>query len=144
MIILDTNVISEPMKPHAHPTVVAWLDRQEPESLYLTATTLSEILFGIAVLPDGKRKRTLSDAMQKMLSALFADRFLAFDRNAANAYASLMSRSMAAGSSVSIADGQIAAIAAVHGYTVATRDTGPFVACSIPVTNPWESTPSES
>jgi len=138
MIILDTNVISEPMKRNAHPAVAAWLDRQPPESLYITATTLSEILFGIALLPDGRRKRNLSDAMQKMFSTLFADRFLAFDRNAAGAYAVLLSQAIAAGASISVADGQIAAIAAVHGFTVATRYTTPFVACGIAVTNPWK------
>ena len=139
MIILDTNVISEPMKAQAAPAVVAWLDRQSAETLYLTATNLSEVLTGIELLPAGRRKSGLSEAMQELLERLFGTRFLDFDRGAAVAYAVLVSRAMAKGLAISVADGQIAAIAAVHGFTVATRDTAPFLAAGVPVINPWES-----
>ncbi|MGA2888521.1 MAG: type II toxin-antitoxin system VapC family toxin [Terracidiphilus sp.] len=138
MIILDTNVISEPMKADADPAVAGWLDRQAAETLYLTATNLSELLLGIELLPGGRRKRGLSVAMRELLERLFGARFLDFDREAAAAYALLVSRTTAKGFSISVADGQIAAIAVVHGFTVATRDTVPFVAAGVPVINPWK------
>ncbi len=139
MIVLDTNVISEPLKPRADRAVIRWLDAQEPETLYLTATNLAEVLIGIALLPAGKRKRGMELAMQSLLTKLFAGRFLSFDREAAIAFALLGSRAAAKGYSISVADCQIAAIAAVHGFIVATRDTTPFVAAGVPVVNPWES-----
>ena len=138
MILLDTNVISESLKPLANPVATTWLDRQPKESLYLCATVLMEVLFGVALLPDGKRKAALGLATQHLLVNYFADRFLAFDREAAMVYASLASRAAARGTIISVADGQIAAIAAVHGLTVATRDTAPFLAACVPVINPWE------
>jgi predicted nucleic acid-binding protein len=139
VIILDTNVISEPMKAVADPAVAAWLDRQAAETLYLTATNLSEVLFGIEVLPDGRRKKAMAAGMGELLAGLFGARFLDFDREAAMAYAILVSRAMSKGFTISVADGQIAAIAAVHGFAVATRDTAPFLAAGVPVINPWVS-----
>ena len=138
MIVLDTNVISEPLKPRADPAVIRWLDAQDPETLYLTATNLAEILIDIALLPAGKRKRGMEQAMQTLLTKLFAGRFLSFDREAAIAFALLGSRAAAKGYSITVADCQIAAIAAVHGFTVATRDTAPFLAAGMSVVNPWE------
>jgi hypothetical protein len=139
MIILDTNVISEPMKVRADPAVAAWLDRQAAETLYLTAINLSEMLLGVELLPEGRRKRGMTTAMQELLAGLFGTRFLAFDREAAAAYAFLAARAAANGMTMGVGDGQIAAIAAVHGFTVATRDTAPFLAAGVPVINPWES-----
>jgi predicted nucleic acid-binding protein len=139
MIILDTNVISEPMKERADPAVAAWLDRQAAETLYLTATNLSELLVGIELLPEGRRRRGIAAAMERLLTDLFGTRLLAFDREAAVAYAFVVSRAMAKGFSISVADGQIAAVAAVHGFAVATRDTVPFLAAGLTVINPWES-----
>ena len=138
MIVLDTNVISEPMKARANPAVAAWLDRQAAETLYLTTINLSEMLLGVELLPDGKRKRAMAVAMQELLAGLFGTRFLAFDREAAAVYSLLVARATAKGSAVGVADGQIAAIAAVHGFTVATRDTARFLAAGVPVVNPWE------
>lgn len=139
MIILDTNVISEPLKPRADPGVVRWLDAQDPDTLYLTAVNLSEVLIGIALLPTGKRKRGMELAAQSLQMKLFENRFLSFDREAAIAFALLGSRAAAKGYPISMADCQIAAIAAVHGFAVATRDTAPFRAAGVPVVNPWES-----
>ena len=138
MILLDTNVVSEPMRPNGSPAVRAWLDRQVAETLYLTATSLSELLVGIEILPKGKRKGGLDTALSELLDTLFGSRILPFDRTAAIAYAPLVRRARKGGRSISAADGQIAAIAAVHGLTVATRDTAPFIAAGVPVTNPWE------
>lgn len=137
MIILDTNVVSEPMKLHGNPVVQTWLDQQAAETLYLTATSLSELLVGIEILPDGKRKEGLDTALSELVG-LFGSRILPFDQQAAMAYAPLVGRARANGRHISVADGQIAAIAAVHGFTVATRDTAPFVAVGLPVINPWE------
>jgi hypothetical protein len=139
MIILDTCVISEPMKARANPAVTAWLDRQAAETLYLTATNLSELLTGIELLPGGRRKRGMAAELRELLERLFGERFLDFDREAAVAYAVLVSRAAAKGLAISVADGQIAAIAAVHGFAVATRDTTPFLAAGVTVVNPWES-----
>jgi predicted nucleic acid-binding protein len=138
MIVLDTNVISEPLKPRANPAVVRWLDEADPETMYLTATVLSEVLIGIALLPTGKRKRGMESAMQLLQAELFAGRFLSFDREAAIAFALLGSRAAAKGYSISVGDCQIAAIAATHGFAVATRDTAPFKAAGVPIINPWE------
>jgi toxin FitB len=139
MIILDTNVVSEPMRIQGNPIVTAWLDRQAADTLYLTATSLSELLVGIEMLPAGKRKAGLGEALSQLIGTLFGPRILAFDGPAAVAFATLVSRVRASGSAISIGDGQIAAIAAVHGFTVATRDTAPFVSAGVPVINPWES-----
>ena len=97
MIVLDTNVISEPLKPKGNPVVQAWLDRQAAETLYLTATSLSELLVGVAVLPDSKRKTGLDAALSELLTNLFGPRILAFDQRAAMAYASLVGRARSAG-----------------------------------------------
>jgi toxin FitB len=138
MIILDTNVVSEPMKQQGNPSVQAWLDRQVAETLYLTATSLAELLVGIEILPDGQRKVGLAAALAELVSLLFGSRILPFDQPAALAYAPMISRARAGGRIISVADGQIAAIAAVRGFIVATRDAAPFVAAGLPVINPWE------
>jgi hypothetical protein len=139
VIVLDTNVISEPVKPLADPGVIAWLDSQSKESLYLCAPVLMEVLLGIAFLPGGKRKTNLTTVVQTTLANYFADRFLVFGLEAAVIYASLARRASARGFSISVGDCQIAAIAAVHGFAVATRDTAPLLAAGVPVINPWES-----
>ena len=138
MIVLDTNVVSEPMKPNGNPAVQVWLDQQVAETLYLTTTSLSELLVGIEILADGKRKEGLAAALNELLARLFGSRILPFDQQAAMAYAPLVGRARAGGRIISGADGQIAAIAVVHGYAIATRDTAPFVAVGVPIINPWE------
>ena len=138
MIILDTNVVSEPMKPHGEPAVQAWLDRQTAETLFLTATSFSELLVGIEILPDGKRKEGLDAMLIALMARLFESRILPFDQRAAMLYAPLVGRARSGGCLISVADGQIAAIAAAHGFTVATRDTAPFLAAGVPVINPWK------
>jgi predicted nucleic acid-binding protein len=138
VIILDTNVVSEPMKPGGDPRVRDWLDEQIAETLYITSISISELLLGVELLPDGKRKEGLAVQLSDLLMTLFGDRVLSFDLDAATTYAARISKARAAGRAISLADGQIAAIAAVHGFTVATRDTAPFVAAGVPVVNPWE------
>ncbi len=138
MIVLDTNVISEPAKPIPNQSVVAWLNTQTAEKLYLTATSLAELFAGIELLPDGKRKVLVHRRMSDLVGMFFGPRILSFDRDSAIAYASIMALATRKGRAISFADGQIAAIAQVQGFTVATRDTAPFEAAGIPVINPWE------
>jgi len=138
MIVLDTNVVSEPMRPNADPAIQNWLDQQVAETLYLTVTSLSELLVGIEILREGRSKEGLDTALTRLVERLFASRILPFNQQAAVVYARLVGRARTAGRAISVADGQIAAIAAVHGFAVATRDTGPFVALGVPVINPWQ------
>ncbi len=140
MIVLDTNVVSEPTRPNGHPAVRTWLDQQVAETLYLTTTSLSELLLGVEILPEGKRKEGLSVALDELLQRLFASRILPFDQEAARAYAPLVARARSVGQAISAADGQIAAVAIRHGFTVATRDVGAFRAAGASVINPWETT----
>jgi len=139
MIVVDTNVLSEPLKPRPDPSVLHWLDAQDPSALYLAAPVFAEVSVGVALLPAGKRKRGMEQSMQLLLSRLFEDRFLPFDRSAAITFALLVSRAAANGYAIPVADCQIAAIAAVHGFAVATRDVAPFRAAGVPVINPWQS-----
>jgi predicted nucleic acid-binding protein len=138
MILVDTNVISEPTKPTPNLRVLAWLDRQPRETLFLAATSFAESLAGIASLPVGRRRQDLSDTFDALIHKLFSNRILSFDDQSAVAYASVIADARVRGYTISIADGQIAAIASVHGFTVATRDVAPFLAAGIPVLNPWE------
>jgi toxin FitB len=137
MIILDTNVVSEPLKPSGSRAVHEWLDQQVADTLYLTATSLGELLVGVELLPTGKRKKALTAGLKELLDNLFDARTLAFDSAAAAHYATLVSKARTKGFKVPVADGQIAAIAQVHGFSVATRDKGPFEAMGIRVVNPW-------
>ncbi len=136
MIILDTNVVSEAMKPEPDPAVRAWLNEQSAETLYLSSVALAELLFGIAALPDGKRKAMLSEAMDGLMQ-LFKERVLPFDTDAARMYAGLAVTARTAGRGFPVPDGYIAAIAVSQGYQVASRDTAPFEASNVDVINPW-------
>ena len=136
MILLDTNVVSEAMKPEPDPAVRNWLDAQAAETLYLSSVTIAELMFGIGALPKGKRKDKLTAALDGVL-ALFADRILAFDTDAARRYAALAVRARAAGKGFPTPDGYIAAIAAAHDFAVASRDTGAFTAAGLTVIDPW-------
>ena len=137
MIILNTNVLSEPMRADGNPDVAAWLDRQITETLYLTTVNLGELLRGIELLPLGMRRSRLEARINEVINAFGDRRTLVFDAPAARLFAVLVARARAAGHAIAVADGQIAAIAAVHGYSVASRDTAPFIAAGIPVIDPW-------
>ncbi|KPC24103.1 Ribonuclease VapC [Pseudomonas syringae pv. cilantro] len=138
MILLDTNVISEPQRrePNAH--VLDWIDAQALETLYLSTITVAELRAGIALMPVGKRRDSLRENLEKHLLPMFANRVLSFDMTCTKAYAKLLAKSRAAGLAVETADAFIAAIALANGFTVATRDTGPFEAAGLNVINPWE------
>jgi len=137
MILLDTNVVSEAMKPQPDETVRAWLDEQAAETLYLSSVTVAELMFGIGALPDGKRKGKLTEALEGVME-LFADRILSFDTGAARHYAELAVKARGAGKGFPTPDGYIAAIAASRGFVVATRDTSAFDAAGLEVIDPWK------
>lgn len=137
MIVLDTNLVSEAMKPEPHPAVRAWLNNQAAETLYLSSVTLAELLFGIAALPTGKRKDMLAQTLDGLLG-LFRDRVLPFDTDAARHYAKLAVIAKTSGRGFPTPDGYIAAIAASQGFIVASRDRAPYEAAGVPVINPWE------
>jgi toxin FitB len=137
MIVLDTNVVSEAMKPEPHPSVRAWLNNQVAETLYLSSVTLAELMFGIGALPAGKRKDMLAQALDGLMG-LFRDRMLPFDIDAARHYAKLAVTAKTGGRGFPTPDGYIAAIAASRGFIVASRDTAPFKAAGVSVINPWE------
>jgi predicted nucleic acid-binding protein len=137
MIVLDTNVVSEAMKPEPHLSVRAWLNNQAAETLYLSSVTLAELLFGIAALPAGKRKDMLAQTLDGLMG-LFRDRVLPFDTDAARRYAELAVTARNGGRVFPTPDGYIAAIAASRGFIVASRDTAPYEAAKVSVINPWE------
>jgi toxin FitB len=136
MIVLDTNVVSEAMKPEPDAAVRAWLNDQAAETLYLSTVTLAELLFGIGSLPAGKRKNMLSRALDGLIE-IFAGRVLPFDVDAARHYAELAVTARSGGRGFPTPDGYVAAIAASRGFMVASRDTAPYVAGGLQVLNPW-------
>lgn len=137
MILLDTNVISEPLRRVPEPNVVSWLDAQPLESLYVSAIAIAELRAGIAMLPAGKRRTGLRDNFEKQVLPIFTGRVLAFDIHCTQAYAEQMANAKKAGLAIAAADGFIAAIAKTHEFAVASRDEGPFRAAGIKVINPW-------
>jgi len=139
LILLDTNIVSEPLRPAPEPRVVEWIDAQPSETLFLSAITIAELRAGIAQLPGGKRKTGLREDLELRLLPLFEDRVLAFDLDCTQAYADLVSKARKDGRTLAGADAWIAAIAATHGLEVATRDTTPFAAAGLRVINPWRS-----
>ncbi|WP_047454210.1 type II toxin-antitoxin system VapC family toxin [Rhizobium rhizogenes] len=138
MIVLDTNVISELWKAEPDPNVLAWIDAQMVETLYLSTITIAELRFGLATMPEGKRRTIYQDRLEREVLPAFSGRVLPFDLDASQAYAKLMAQAKEAGKAIGKADGYIAATAAARGMTVATRDTSPFEAAGLNVINPWD------
>ena len=137
MIILDTNVISEPLKPLPEPAVLDWLDRQSSQTLYLTTVNLAELLAGIEVLPQGRRRAELQHALTTQVIPLFEGRILSFDEKAAEAFARIHASAQALGNPISFADGAIAAIASAQGFILATRNVRDFRSTGVELINPW-------
>ncbi len=138
MILLDTKVVSEPLRLGPDARVVEWIDAQPLETLFLSSITVAQLRAGMALLPAGKRRAGLQESLETRVLPLFAGRVLAFDLGCTQAYAELMAKARAAGLTIASADGYIAAIAAANGLAVATRDTGPFAAAGVKVINPWQ------
>ena len=138
MIVLNTNVISEPLRQAPESRVIEWIDAQPIETLYLSAITVAELRFGVASLPAGKRRDRLQESLEKQALPLFAGRILAFDMSASQTYGELMANARTSALAIGAADGYIAATAAANGMMVATRDARSFEAAGVNVINPWE------
>lgn len=141
MILIDTNVVSEPWKRAPDPRVLAWIDAQAIETLYLSAVTVAELRFGLATMPPSKRRTIYLERWERAVLPVFKGRVLAFDLGVSQAYADLMSQARAQGKAIAMADGYIAATARTHGLMVATRDASPFETAGLKVVNPWQHHP---
>ena len=137
MIVLDTNIVSELIRPRPNPSVVDWVARQPGTSLFISAITEAELRYGVEILPAGHRRERLAAEIETTLREDFAGRILSFDSAAAHAYAVIAAARRAVGRPISQADCQIAAIARSRGVPVATRDVADFAGCRIKVVNPW-------
>jgi len=138
MILIDTNVISELWKAEPNPGVLDWIDAQAVETLYLSAITVAELRFGLATMPEGKRRSIYQDRLEREVLPAFSGRVLPFGLDTSQAYAALMAHAKAKGKAISKADGYIAATASARALSVATRDVSPFHAADLTVINPWE------
>ena len=139
MIVLDTNVVSETLKPQPDTAVLAWLDAQLAETLHLSSVTVAELLFGVAVLAAGKRHDRLAAAVDGLVG-LYRGRVLPFDVEAARTYAALAATAGARARGFPVPDGYIAATAASRNFIVASRDASAFEACGLQAINPWTAT----
>lgn len=138
MILLDTNVVSEAMKPAPEPRVIAWLDSRPASDVWISAVTVAEILLGIALLPEGRRRTKLFEMAEQMFQEDFSNQCLPFDYEAAGDYAVIVAERSRRRSPVSVEDAQIAAIARTGGLTLATRNTRDFSGIQgLDTVNPW-------
>ncbi|MDF7664352.1 type II toxin-antitoxin system VapC family toxin [Bifidobacterium sp. ESL0763] len=137
MIILDTNVVSETFKEDPDSHVAQWLKKQQPSSLRLCSITVAELLYGLRLMPEGRKKRDLSILITRTLLK-YNGRTLSFDAASANNYAAIASQRKRAGHNVSIFDTQIAGIAAANHCSIATRNTKDFEDSGLDIINPWE------
>lgn len=137
MIVLDTNVLSELTRPAPEPDVVAWMDAQPVSELVTTAVTAAEMRYGVARLPDGRRRRQLAVSVQAMLDIDFSGRIEAFDDAAARQYPQVVTVRDRLGRPITLADAQIAAICRARGARLATRNTSDFEDTGVSLINPW-------
>ena len=137
MIILDTNVVSELLRPAPSSAVEAWLAAQDGATVFFTAIAEAELRLGVAILPTGRRRTTIAEAIDAMLEEDFRDRILPFDTAAAQAYVAIAATRRAAGRPISQFDCQIAAIAHIRQAVLATRNTADYEDCGIEVIDPW-------
>ncbi len=137
MILLDTNILSELMRPAPGKGVEQWLADQPDASVFISAITEAELRYGVALLPAGKRRTTLAAVIEDMLGEDFTGRILPFDSAAAVAFAEIAATRRQAGRPIAQADAQIAAIARSRGAALATRNVPDFEGCGIDVVNPW-------
>ena len=140
MIVLDTPIVSELMRDRPRADVLGWLDEQPTRALFVTAVTEAEVLTGIAILPEGRRKRILADAAARAFGGLLSGRILPFDSAAAQTYSVIAAARRAAGRPISQSDGQIAAIARSRNMAIATRNVRDFEDMGIDLIDPWTST----
>ena len=138
MIVLDTNVVSEPLKPEPNPAVLSWLDAQEPQTLFLTSINLAELMAGVEALPAGRRKDLLAQALSTQVFSLFDGRVLPFDEKAAAMFGKTQAVAQAQGNTMGFADCAIASIARAHGFALATRNVRDFKGAGVVLTDPWD------
>lgn len=138
MIILDTNVLSELMKSQPDKSVVRWIGEHKATSLFITTLTQAEILYGLEILPAGKRRTALKKAAKAMFELEFSDRILPFDIKAAQLFATIAAERRKIGRPISQIDAQIAAITRSHNATLVTRNINDFEECGIEIINPWK------
>jgi hypothetical protein len=138
MILLDTNVISETLRERPDPVVSAWLDEHPEEELWTTSVVVAELLSGIELMPSGRKQKALREAVEKMIVEDFRGQILTFNLPAARQYAQVLAARQKIGRPIRELDAQIAAIANVHGATLATRDVNDFAGCNLAVVNPWD------
>lgn len=138
MILLDTNVVSEPLRHSPEVSVIEWIDAQPLETLYLSAMTVAELRAGVALMPNGKRRVALHESLERHVLPMFVGRVLSFDLACTRAYAEVLATARKAGSGIEAADACIAAVALANGFVVATRDTSPFQAAGLTVIDPWQ------
>jgi hypothetical protein len=136
--LLDTNVISEWVRPRPNPHLVSWLDEVDEDDLHVSVATFAEIRHGIELMPRGRRREALFRWLSDDLATRFADRTLGIDRVVAETWGVVMARASTAGNSMATMDGFLAATAAVHGLTLVTRDAADFRGAGVPLLNPWE------
>lgn len=137
--ILDTNVISEPMQPSPSPTVLAWWAQQAPGALFITTVTVAEILYGIELLPNGKRRAALLAGAERMFGKVLIGHILPFDEDAAHAFPEIAFQRRKQGRPIADLDAQIAAIAHSRDAALATRNIADFEGCGVRLVNPWKS-----
>lgn len=137
VIVLDTNVISALMEEHKNPIIAEWIEGYEEQDLWLTSTSVAEILFGIAIMPEGRRRATLAVAAAVILER-FDGRVLSFEVDAAVLFAGLAAERRKRGLQIETEDGQIAAICRQHGATLATRNVKDFLHTGVELLNPWD------
>jgi predicted nucleic acid-binding protein len=137
MIILDTNVLSELMRPKPSVSVLAWIAKQPEAELFTTSITEAEIFYGIEVLPKGKRREHLTTAAEAVFTEDFSGRVYSFDSTAARVFSKVASSRRTSGRPVSHADAQIAAIAKTKRAKIASRDVKGFEQCGVDVVDPW-------
>ncbi len=137
MIILDTNVLSEVLRPVPKPRVLDWMRGQARTSLFTTTVTRGELFYGIHLLPNGQRRQNLQEAVQAIFDVDFAGQVLSFDNESADAYAEIAASRKSAGHPISQFDAMIAGVARSRGANLATRNTKDFMDCGIGTINPW-------
>lgn len=138
MIVLDTNIISEVMRPQPNSAVLAWLNQQYSPHLFITSVSIAEIGYGLRVLSDGQRRRILQNRFEQFIAQGFEYRILNFDKPAAQVYAEIMGTRKEIGSPMSVLDAQIAAMARNYNYNLATRNIKDFDNCGIDLINPFD------
>jgi predicted nucleic acid-binding protein len=144
MIVLDTNVVSETMRVSPSTVVLDWLNSRATSSLFLTSVTIAEIEYGLKSLPEGRRRRSLTERFGRFITQAFEERIMNFDQHAARVYGDIMAHRKRIGRPMSVQDGQIAAMARLKGFSLATRNTRDFLDCEIELINPFKPGREES